>query len=156
MTLGYERWANLAPSVVELQSFGHASVSEDGELTIKLINIDGNVLYEKTMTPVLNDESSTTDSTSPDEITATESTSSSSSEGSTTTSTVIDDTSKTTSTVVDDASMTTSTVSEGASTDNSTTTDSADKGGVSSSGSVATMMTVMSFWSIVVVFFVQW
>ena len=50
-TLGYERWANLAPEVVELQSFGHASVSEGGELTIKLINIDGNVLYEKTMTP---------------------------------------------------------------------------------------------------------
>ncbi len=153
MTLGYERWANLAPSVVELQSFGHAFVSEDGELTIKLINIDGNVLYEKTMTPVSSDESSTTNITSPDETTATESTSSSSSEGSMTTSTVIDDTSKTTSTVVDDTSMTTSTISEGASTDNSTTTDSADKGGVSSSGSVATMM---SFWSIIVVFFVQW
>ena len=69
LTLGYERWANLAPEIVELQSFGHASVSEDGELTIKLMNIDGNVLYEKTITPVAcvpeetcTDNSTTTDS----------------------------------------------------------------------------------------------
>ncbi|KAL3788167.1 hypothetical protein ACHAW5_006615 [Stephanodiscus triporus] len=59
LTLGYDRWASLAPEIVRLQSFGHASVSEDGELTIKLINIDGNVLYEKTMTP-----ESTTDGSS--------------------------------------------------------------------------------------------
>ena len=66
LTLGYDRWASLAPEIVGLQSFGHASVSEDGELTIKLINIDGNVLYEKTMTPgstsdTVEDESSSSD-----------------------------------------------------------------------------------------------
>ena len=75
MTLGYERWANLAPEIVELQSFGHASVSEDGELTIKLMNIDGNVLYEKTITPVTSepkemttDNSTTTDSADKDTL----------------------------------------------------------------------------------------
>ena len=82
MTLGYERWANLAPSVVELQSFGHAFVSEDGELTIKLINIDGNVLYEKTMTPVSSDTatSSTAAAANGDTATSTSSTAASTSD----------------------------------------------------------------------------
>lgn len=51
LTLGYERWANLSPETHQLQSFGHASVSEDGTLDIKLMNIDGNVMFEKTLTP---------------------------------------------------------------------------------------------------------
>ena len=51
MTLGYERYANLAPDVTELQSFGHVSVSEDGELAIKLMGIDGTVMYEVFLTP---------------------------------------------------------------------------------------------------------
>ena len=51
LTLGYERWANLSPETYQLQSFGHASVSEDGTLDIKLLNIDGNVMFEKTLTP---------------------------------------------------------------------------------------------------------
>lgn len=51
LTLGYERWANLAPEVNELQSFGCAEVSEDGsELTIQLININGSVMFEKVLT----------------------------------------------------------------------------------------------------------
>ena len=50
-TLGYERWANLSPQTHELQSFGHASVSEDGKLDIKLMNIDGSVMFEKTLSP---------------------------------------------------------------------------------------------------------
>merc|ERR1712113_931692 len=51
LTLGYERWANLAPSVSDLQSFGYARVSKDGsELTIKLINVDGSVMFEKVLT----------------------------------------------------------------------------------------------------------
>ena len=51
LTLGYERWANLAPEVNELQSFGCAEVSEDGsELTIQLINIDGSIMFEKVLT----------------------------------------------------------------------------------------------------------
>ena len=50
-TLGYERWANLSPQTYELQSFGHASVTEDGNLEIKLMNIDGSVLLEKTLSP---------------------------------------------------------------------------------------------------------
>jgi hypothetical protein len=155
LTLGYDRWANLAPEVVELQSFGHASVSEDGELTIKLINIDGNLLYEKTMTPVSSDGtfseegSATINSTSSGEVTTatdttTESTASSSSEGSATTSTVIEDT-----------STTNSTVSEEITTGNSTTAYSSDKGGVSSSGSGA-MINVMSSWWAIVVLFAQW
>lgn len=51
LTLGYARWANLAPSVNELQSFGHCSVSENGDLEIKLIGIDGSVMFEKKMSP---------------------------------------------------------------------------------------------------------
>lgn len=51
LTLGYERWANLSPETSELQSFGHASVSEDGVLDIKLMNIDGTVMFEKSLTP---------------------------------------------------------------------------------------------------------
>ncbi len=51
LTLGYERWANLAPEVHELQSFGYAEVTEDGsELSIKLINIDGSVMFSKVLT----------------------------------------------------------------------------------------------------------
>ena len=51
LTLGYERWANLAPEVNELQSFGYAEVSEDGsELSIKLINVDGSVMFSKVLT----------------------------------------------------------------------------------------------------------
>ena len=51
MTLGFERWANLPPSHSELQSFGYASVSEDGQqLDIKLMGIDGEVKFEKTLT----------------------------------------------------------------------------------------------------------
>ena len=34
-----------------MQSFGHASVAEDGTLTIKLIGIDGEVKLEKTLSP---------------------------------------------------------------------------------------------------------
>ena len=62
LTLGYARWANLAPAVTDLQSFGHASVSEDGELTIKLIVIDGTLMYEKTMSPMGSTEESSTSS----------------------------------------------------------------------------------------------
>lgn len=51
LTLGYERWANLPPSEIRLQSFGHAEVKEDGKLEIKLIGIDGTVQYEKILTP---------------------------------------------------------------------------------------------------------
>jgi len=51
LTLGYERWANLPPSEIRLQSFGHAEVKEDGRLAIKLIGIDGTVQYEKILTP---------------------------------------------------------------------------------------------------------
>jgi phosphodiesterase/alkaline phosphatase D-like protein len=42
---------NLPPSVSNLQSFGHVNVSEDGLLTIKLIDITGKVMYEKFMEP---------------------------------------------------------------------------------------------------------
>jgi hypothetical protein len=51
LTLGFERWANLPPSEVRLQSFGHASVDEEGNLVIKLIGIDGEVKLEKTISP---------------------------------------------------------------------------------------------------------
>ena len=151
LTMGYERWANLAPEIVELQSFGHASISEDGELTIKLINIDGNVLYEKTMTPmtsagISSEESSTmTSSTSSVAVTtSSDSTGSSSSEGSTSTSS--------TSIISIDSYTTTSTVPEEASTDNSTTTESSEKGAVSSPGSYLRM--AMTSWSVTIVFFV--
>lgn len=40
---------NLPPP--HLQSFGHAMVSADGTLTVKLIDITGKVLYEKVMEP---------------------------------------------------------------------------------------------------------
>lgn len=56
--MGYERWANLPPSEIELQSFGHASVSEDGVLTIKLLGINGDTRMEKTLEPVLVEETS--------------------------------------------------------------------------------------------------
>ena len=49
--MGFERWANLPPNHTELQTFGHAAVSEDGTLEIKLIGIDGDVKFEKTMSP---------------------------------------------------------------------------------------------------------
>lgn len=49
--MGYEHWANLAPSVSELQTFGHAEVSEDCALHIKLVGIDGSIKYEKTLGP---------------------------------------------------------------------------------------------------------
>ena len=49
--MGYERWANLAPEVSDLQSFGYAEVSKDGsELTIKLMNIDGSTMLSKVLT----------------------------------------------------------------------------------------------------------
>ena len=70
LTLGYERWANLSPDTSELQSFGHASVSEDGVLDIKLMNIDGTVMFEKSLTPEVGEvasEESTVDITS-DEV----------------------------------------------------------------------------------------
>jgi len=51
LTKGYERWANLPPSEVDLQSFGHASVDANGVLNIKLIRITGEVMYEKTLQP---------------------------------------------------------------------------------------------------------
>lgn len=51
LTLGFARWANLPPSQDNLQSFGHASVDEDGVLTVKLMTIGGHVLYQKTMEP---------------------------------------------------------------------------------------------------------
>jgi len=38
-----------------LQSFGHAAVAEDGTLEIKLMGIDGRVMYEKTLTPPVED-----------------------------------------------------------------------------------------------------
>lgn len=49
--MGFERWANLPPSEIRLQSFGHAAVSADGVLDIKLIGIDGEIKFQKTMTP---------------------------------------------------------------------------------------------------------
>ena len=52
-TLGYERWANLPPSEIELQSFGSASVSETGVLDIKLMGINGDLRMQKTLEPVL-------------------------------------------------------------------------------------------------------
>ncbi|EJK73971.1 hypothetical protein THAOC_04383 [Thalassiosira oceanica] len=51
LTQGYERWANLSPEFHELQSFGHASVTEEGVLNIKLVGIDGTVRFEKTLVP---------------------------------------------------------------------------------------------------------
>ena len=51
LTAGFERWANLPPAQSDLQSFGHAAVAEDGTLEIKLMNIDGSVMYSQTLTP---------------------------------------------------------------------------------------------------------
>lgn len=51
LTAGFERWANLPPAQHDLQSFGHAAVAADGTLEIKLMGIDGRVMYEKTLTP---------------------------------------------------------------------------------------------------------
>lgn len=48
-TLGYERFPNFPPSNSELQSFGHASVSEEGDLSIALTSITGDVMYSKTV-----------------------------------------------------------------------------------------------------------
>ena len=45
-TEGYEQSANLPPLETNLQSFGHAAVSEDGDLEIKLIGITGEVFWE--------------------------------------------------------------------------------------------------------------
>eukprot|EP00977_Amphora_coffeiformis_P026109 scaffold24048_cov194-Amphora_coffeaeformis.AAC.20 len=56
LTAGFERWANLPPSQSDLQSFGHAAVAEDGTLEIKLMGIDGRVMYEKTLTPPVVDD----------------------------------------------------------------------------------------------------
>ena len=54
LTMGYERWANLAPEVHELQSFGYAEVSEDGsELAVKLMNIDGSVMFSKVLMSIV-------------------------------------------------------------------------------------------------------
>ena len=53
LTLGYERWANLPPSEIELQSFGSASVSETGVLDIKVMGINGDLRMQKTLQPVL-------------------------------------------------------------------------------------------------------
>ncbi len=58
LTLGYERWANLPPSEIRLQSFGHAAVSEDGVLSIKLIGINGETKWEKTLEPPAVEETS--------------------------------------------------------------------------------------------------
>ncbi len=49
--MGFEQGANLPPSESRLQTFGHAAVSEDGTLEIKLIGIDGEVKFNKTLTP---------------------------------------------------------------------------------------------------------
>jgi alkaline phosphatase D len=56
LTAGFERWANLPPSQSNLQSFGHAAVTEDGNLEIKLISITGEVMWEKSLTPGKKDE----------------------------------------------------------------------------------------------------
>ena len=64
MTLGFERWANLPPSEFRLQSFGHASVDEEGNLEIKLIGIDGDVKLEKKLSPEVVVESPTADGAS--------------------------------------------------------------------------------------------
>ena len=63
LTLGYERWANLPPSEIDLQSFGSASVSESGVLDIKLLGINGDIRMQKTLEPKLvNDTGDKTDS----------------------------------------------------------------------------------------------
>ena len=50
LNMGYERYANLAPAVYELQTFGYAAVTEDGvDLVVKLMSIDGSTLFEKTL-----------------------------------------------------------------------------------------------------------
>lgn len=51
LTAGFERWANLPPAQSDLQSFGHAAVAANGTLEIKLMGIDGRVMYSKTMDP---------------------------------------------------------------------------------------------------------
>ena len=51
LTAGFERWANLPPSQDDLQSFGHAEITQDGELNIKLIGITGEIMWEKSMNP---------------------------------------------------------------------------------------------------------
>jgi len=63
-TAGFERWANLPPSQSDLQSFGHASVSEDGTLEIKLMNIDGTVMYTQTLEPAVVDDAPSTEGSS--------------------------------------------------------------------------------------------
>ena len=50
-TKGYDELANLPPSMIDLHSFGYASVSEDDVLTVKLMCINGAVMYEKTLEP---------------------------------------------------------------------------------------------------------
>ena len=50
LTMGFERWANLPPAQYKLQSFGHAAITEEGNLEIKLICIDGSIMFEKTLT----------------------------------------------------------------------------------------------------------
>jgi hypothetical protein len=61
LTLGYERWANLSPDTHELQSFGHASISEEGTLEIKLMGIDGSVMFEMILFPEHEEEDPGTD-----------------------------------------------------------------------------------------------
>lgn len=51
LTAGFDRWANLPPAQHDLQSFGHAAVAADGTLEIKLMGIDGRVMYEQTLNP---------------------------------------------------------------------------------------------------------
>lgn len=47
----YGTGANLPPLKSDLQSFGHASVSESGDLRIKLVGIKGDTMYEATLVP---------------------------------------------------------------------------------------------------------
>merc|ERR1719361_2321709 len=73
LTMGFERWANLPPTITDLQSFGHASVSENGTLVIKLIGIDGYVKFEKTLEPEEHDHDHDHDKPPADESTANDS-----------------------------------------------------------------------------------
>jgi hypothetical protein len=73
--MGFERWANLAPEVHELQSFGYAEVSEDGsEFTVKLMNIDGTVMFSKVLTSETSVESEAEESDSSAALSSTAST----------------------------------------------------------------------------------
>lgn len=76
LNMGYERYANLAPAVYELQTFGYAAVTEAGDLEVKLMSIDGSTRFEKTLvaeedtsatSPSGTDDESTDDGDSDDE-----------------------------------------------------------------------------------------